>query len=284
MYLEILKLLRVKQWIKNFFVFGALIFSFNFNDINSVISSFKVFLLFSLISSSVYILNDIVDVNRDKAHPTKKFRPIASGKVSIKNALLVFAFLFLTSISLSILVNKYVTIVLLVYFVNNLFYSFKLKHVVILDVFLIAFGFILRVVAGGLAIDVVLSPWILLCTLFISLFLGFEKRKAELITLGSNSSSHRNILSSYSVEFLNELTTISSTCTIVFYSLYTILQYPDKPMFVTSFLVAYGVFRYKYLIHKKGHGGSPTETVLTDKSIIFTVFIWICASVFILIK
>ncbi len=272
--MTLLKLLRVKQWIKNFFVFGALIFSFKFTDANSILRSVIAFILFSMISSSVYIMNDISDIDKDRAHPRKRYRPIASGEISIEKARLIMIALIAITIIVSLLVNKYVTIMLALYFINNILYSQFIKNIVILDVMSIALGFILRVLTGGLAIGVALSPWIILCTLFISLFLGFEKRSAEMKIMGPDSRSSRAILEHYNVEMLEQFITISSACTMVFYALYTTLVHPDKPMYITNLFVIYGMFRYKYLVSIKGEGESPSDAVMRDISIITTVILW----------
>lgn len=280
--MALIKLLRVKQWIKNFFVFGALIFSFKFTDLNSIVQSTYAFILFCFISSAVYILNDIVDIEKDRAHPKKRFRPIASGKVSIKKALVVMSLLIAISLGFSFYINKYMTLMLIIYFVNNILYSFFTKKMVILDVMSIALGFILRVLTGGIAIGVTLSPWIILCTLFISLFLGFEKRLAEIKTMGSDSTSSRAILEEYTIDMLEQFITISSACTMVFYALYTILVHTNKPMYITNLFVIYGLLRYKYLV-SKGEGESPSDAVLGDTSIMLTVLLWVISCIVILI-
>lgn len=183
----------------------------------------------------------------------------------------------------SFLINIGLFVVILIYFLNNVLYSFKIKHVVIIDVISIAIGFILRVIAGGLAIDVTLSGWILLCTFFISLFLGFEKRRNELIKLEGNANEHRKILDDYSDELLNQISNISITCTLVSYSIYTFIGHPNPYMIFTNIFVVYGVFRYKYLVLKKGEGGSPTEALMKDKSLIVNIILWGIASMIILL-
>lgn len=280
----LLRLLRVKQWIKNFFVFGALIFSFRFTDANSIFRSVIAFILFCMISSSVYIMNDISDIEKDRAHPRKKFRPIASGEISVGKAKLIMFLLIGITLVSSLLINKYVTLMLVIYFFNNILYSHHIKKIVILDVMSIALGFILRVLTGGIAIGVALSPWIVLCTLFISLFLGFEKRSAEIKAMGAESNTSRASLEHYTVEMLDQFITISSACTIVFYALYTTLVHPDKPMYITNLFVIYGMFRYKYLVSVKGEGESPSDAVMRDISIIAAVALWTvsCILIFIL--
>lgn len=278
-----IELLRPKQWIKNFFVFGAIIFSRKFMDISNILMATLAFISFCLISSTVYIMNDIIDLEQDKIHPKKKNRPIASGKVSKSSAIYLLVVLFILSLLIGFFTNKVLLLILVIYFINNVLYSFKIKHVVLLDVMSIAIGFILRVVAGGVVINVDLSVWIILCTLFISLFLGFEKRKNELKALEGDATKHRKILDEYSIEFLNDISNIVCGATIIFYSLYTFFAYNHKYMTITNIFVIYGLFRYKYLTEIKDEGGSPTETVLTDKGIIVNVILWGITSALILI-
>lgn len=281
--INLLKLMRPKQWIKNFFVFGALIFSYSFLNLNKTIAALIAFILFCLISSTVYIMNDILDVEKDRVHPKKRFRPIASGAISIKQASVALVVLLAISMISSFMINKGLFFILVLYFINNIFYSFKIKNIVILDVISIAVGFILRVIAGGVAIDVSLSGWILLCTFFISLFLGFEKRRNEIIKLEGKANEHRKILDDYSDELLKQFSDITLTCTVISYAMYTFVAYENAYMMITNIFVVYGLFRYKYLSMKKGQGGSPTETVMTDKSIIIDVILWVITSVVILL-
>lgn len=281
--INLLKLMRPKQWIKNFFVFGALIFSYSFLNLNKTISALTAFIMFCLISSTVYIMNDILDVEKDRVHPKKRFRPIASGAISIKQATIALVVLLAISMISSFMINKGLFFILVLYFINNIFYSFKIKNIVILDVISIAVGFILRVIAGGVAIDVSLSGWILLCTFFISLFLGFEKRRNEIIKLEGKANEHRKILDDYSDELLKQFSDITLTCTVISYAMYTFVAYENAYMMITNIFVVYGLFRYKYLSMKKGEGGSPTETVLTDKSIIIDVILWVITSIIILL-
>ncbi|WP_035166478.1 decaprenyl-phosphate phosphoribosyltransferase [Caloramator sp. ALD01] len=278
-----IELMRPKQWIKNFFVFGAIIFSKKFLELDSIAKVVLAFFCFCLISSSVYIMNDIKDLEQDKIHPKKKNRPIASGRVSIKSAIIEMIVLIIVSLSTAFYLNKYLLIILMIYFINNIIYTFKVKHLVLLDVISIAIGFILRVIAGGVVINVELSVWILLCTLFISLFLGFEKRKNELKCLEDDATKHRRILDDYSIKFLDDISNIVCGCTIIFYSLYTFFAYNHKYMMITNIFVIYGLFRYKYLTEIKDLGGSPTEAVLTDTGIIVDVILWgICSAAILL--
>lgn len=282
-FVSLFKLMRPKQWIKNFFVFGALIFSYSFLNLNKITYSILAFILFCLVSSTVYIMNDILDVDKDRIHPKKRFRPIASGAISIKEAKVALFVLLVVSMISAFMINRNLFFVLALYFINNILYSFKIKNIVILDVISIAIGFILRVIAGGVAIDVSLSGWILFCTFFISLFLGFEKRRNELIKLEGKANKHRKILDDYSDELLKQFSDITLTCTVISYAMYTFVAYQSSYMMITNVFVVYGLFRYKYLSMKKGQGGSPTETVLTDKSIIIDVILWAITSVIILL-
>lgn len=280
---NLLKLMRPKQWVKNLFVIGPLIFSVSFLEPKKIEYSLIAFILFCLISSTVYIMNDIVDVEKDRIHPKKRNRPIASGAIKVPAAVVSLLVLLAISLIGSYLINFELFIVIILYFINNILYSFKIKHIVIVDVISIAIGFILRVIAGGIAIDVNLSGWILLCTFFISLFLGFEKRKNELLKLQGNANEHRKILDDYSEELLNQISNICVPCTLVSYAMYTFIGHPNPYMMLTNLFVVYGLFRYKYLVIKKGEGGSPTEALLTDKALIINIILWAVASMVILV-
>ncbi|MGL4741020.1 MAG: decaprenyl-phosphate phosphoribosyltransferase [Sarcina sp.] len=280
---SLLKLMRPKQWVKNLFVIGPLIFSLSFLSPGKIEKSIIAFILFCLISSTVYIMNDIVDVEKDRIHPKKKNRPIASGAIKIPAAIVSLLVLLVISLGTAYFINIALFIVLIIYFVNNILYSFKIKHIVIVDVISIAIGFILRVIAGGIAIDVKLSGWILLCTFFISLFLGFEKRKNEIIKLQGNANEHRKILDDYSEDLLTQISNISVPCTLVSYAMYTFIGHPNPYMMLTNLFVVYGMFRYKYLVLKKGIGGSPTEALLKDKALIINIILWAISCMVILL-
>jgi 4-hydroxybenzoate polyprenyltransferase len=218
MLFQIIRLIRIKHWIKNVFVFAPLVFSLNFLHIPLVLKNLLAFLAFGLASSFCYVVNDILDRERDRQHPQKKDRPIASGRVSVLVAVLTGIFLIGTAAFISIQISIYLSIVLLIYVCMNILYSVILKHIVIIDVMIIAFGFVLRVIAGAVSIDVVMSNWILLTTLFISLFLGFGKRRYDLDTVKS-SNSHRPVLNDYNLKLLDYMIIISLSLTIIAYSL-----------------------------------------------------------------
>lgn len=280
--LNILKLMRPKQWIKNMFVFGALIFSNSFTDIKLVILTILAFIAFCLVSSSVYVLNDIVDIEKDKAHPKKCKRPLASGDVSIPEAIIAGVILVIASLSIGFYINISLVFVIILYLANNLLYSFKIKNIVLLDIFSIAVGFILRILAGSVAIDIMASKWIVLCTLFLSLYLGFGKRRNEIILLGESADNHRKILNDYSIEFLDQTLNIVLTCTVVFYAMYTAVGNINRYMIGTTVFVIYGVLRYNYLIFTSNEGGSPTEVVLEDKPLLINILLWVISCIVIL--
>ncbi len=279
---EYIKLMRVKQYIKNLFVVAALIFSNKLLDSNAIYNTAIAFISFCLISSSVYVLNDIVDIEKDKLHPKKCKRPLASGAISKTSALILFVLLVMISISLSILVNINLTFILLLYLANNLLYSFKIKNIILLDVFSIAFGFILRVLAGSVSINVSLSNWIILCTFFLSLYLGLGKRKKEISTLKDNAGEHRKILKEYNDEIINQMMTVVLSSTIVCYALYSTSNPENPNMILTTIFVVYGVLRYNYIINTTDEG-NPTDVVLKDRSLQINVLIWAISCLFIVL-
>ncbi len=278
-----IKLLRPKQWIKNLFVVAPLIFAKHIFEYNYMIRVLAAFVLFCCISSSVYVLNDIIDCEKDRLHPKKKNRPIASGIISKIEGGIVIAILLPLVLFVSFYMDIYFGLAVLLYFLNNLLYSFKIKHMVILDVMSIAVGFLLRVIGGALVIRVYISPWILLCTLLLSLFLGFSKRRNELVVLANGAENHRKILEEYSLEFIDNMLSIVTASTVMAYSLYTFsTNSGNYNMMLTIPFVLYGIFRYQYIIYKKKEGGSPEETVLSDIPLIVSIVLWGIVSVIIL--
>lgn len=271
---------RPKQWIKNLIIFAALVFSKNLFNQDQFVLVFLAFALFCFLSGSVYLLNDLLDIEKDKQHPIKCKRPLPSGKLSPKVA--VFALVLMSSASLAtaFMIEFWAGVIASVYFVNNLLYSTFSKHIVIVDVMQIAFGFVLRVLIGAVVIGVPASPWLLMCTVVLALFLGFAKRKHELILLSENAESHRKVLEQYTIEFLDQMIVIVSSATVMSYALYTI--WPDTvEHFGTSNLiytvpfVLYGLFRYLYLVNMKEEGGSPTRVLLTDKPLLLNIMLWL---------
>ena len=279
---ELLRLLRPKQWIKNGFVFAGLIFSSNMFHIPFLIKSILAFILFCGISSSVYIINDIVDVEKDKLHPKKRFRPIPSGLITKSQAMVFFLIILLLSMTLSFLLDIKFGMVALVYFVMNLFYSFKFKNIVILDVMIIAVGFVLRAVSGAVVLGVIISPWLLVCTVFLALFLGLSKRKNEIVVMHGQGKEHRKILDEYSIENINQMLPVVTSCTIISYTLYTFSGAKSDAMLVTVLFVLYGIFRYQYITSNGEDGGSPELTLLKDIPMIINIVLWCITSIVII--
>lgn len=285
---DILQLIRVKQWIKNFFLFAPLIFSHHLFDETYLLISIKAFVAFCFISSVVYIINDIADFEQDKNHPVKKNRPLPSGKISRPTAIVISFMFFVGMMIFAYDLNLKFKIAIATYFIINLFYSFKLKQIVLLDIFFIAFGFMIRIIAGGWVIDVYISSWLILTTLFLSLFLAVTKRRSELAIIENNSTT-RKVLSDYSINFADQMATISAAGTVISYALYTVsertkeLFHTENLIFTTPFVV-YGIFRYLYLVHKKNLGENPTYIVTSDVPMIINIILWILTSIAIIYK
>ena len=281
--------LRPLQWVKNTFVIAPLFFSNKMMEISTVLSVLFIFALFCLFSSSVYLMNDIIDLEEDKKHHKKSKRPLASGLLSVKTYLLTSLILLSIAIVGSFFLDKSFLLVGLIYWFINLFYTLYLKHLVIIDVMCIAFGFVLRVVAGGIAVKVPSSNWILITTIFLSLFLGFSKRKAEIAFSSSSSSqSSRQVLTKYNIPLLDQFLVISATASIITYALFTLSEYAlnrfgTHNLIFTIPFVIFGIFRYLYLIHFSRYQESPTETLFMDKALIINIGLWGTCIVFILL-
>ncbi|MCY9513014.1 decaprenyl-phosphate phosphoribosyltransferase [Paenibacillus apiarius] len=275
--------LRPKQWTKNLLVFAALLFSLKAVDLSAFIRSLAVFFLFSFVSGCVYIINDYADREADRIHPIKKNRPMASGALNPVLALWFGGVLLAASLVASYFINPLLTVLLVVYFTLNVSYSFKLKHMVILDIMVIASGFVLRAIAGGLAIHVHLTPWFLLCTMLLSLFLAIGKRRHELFLLEDQKGTHRKVLEKYSFALLDQLTGIVATATIISYSLFTFTAGRTIYLMWTIPLVIYGIFRYLYLVHMENKGGAPDRMLLEDKHILATVVLYVISVLAILL-
>ncbi|MEI8134275.1 MAG: decaprenyl-phosphate phosphoribosyltransferase [bacterium] len=287
-------LLRPKQWIKNLFVFAALVFSHHLLEWDFTKLALLGFILFSATASTIYIINDIVDRDRDKLHPKKKHRPIPSGNISIGSAITTAILILGIAIPASFNLPYRFGFCLAIYFIMNLTYSIFLKEVVLIDVFVIAIGFMLRVVGGAFVIDVPISSWLILTTMFLSLFLAVAKRRGELVMLerqsenGNNPSAPtRKVLEHYSVEFTEQLCTICAAGFVISYALYTVSDrtvkiFGTENLIFTTPFVLYGIFRYLYLLHKKNLGESPTEVVLTDIPMILNFVAYAIAMFFII--
>jgi 4-hydroxybenzoate polyprenyltransferase len=275
----IFKAMRPRQWTKNAFVVAALVFDRQFFHIHSLERTLLTFIIFCLLSSSVYLFNDIMDVEADRNHPIKKNRPIASGKLPIKVAAIISVLLLVISLVGSYFLSIGLLIIVAVYFFLNLAYSKWLKHIPIIDVLVIAACFVLRVAAGVSVIQVQrFSPWLYVVTTLLALYIGFGKRRAELMVLvPENTQSHRKVLSGYSLDFVDQLITIVSSTTIIAYSLYTFsaVNLPDNhAMMLTIPFVLYGVFRYLSLMKINNMGGEPEELLLKDRPLQVTIVLW----------
>ncbi len=289
-FIEIVKSLRPQQWIKNLFIFAPLIFSQNILNLSLLLKTSAAFGLFCLISGSCYILNDLQDIEEDKRHPLKAMRPLASGRLTKKIAVVFIIVIALSSSILAFLLGRYFFYILLAYFFMQVAYSVRLKHVVILDVFIVAAGFFLRVIAGGLVIDVYISPWLLICTFLLALFLALGKRRHEIVILDKGAENHRPILGEYSPYLLDQMIAVVTASIVVSYCLYTIsvetvTKFGTKKLVYTVPFVLYGIFRYLYLIHQKAEGGSPEMLIIKDKPLLIAIFLWIfSASLIIYLK
>ena len=276
--------MRPEQWIKNFFVFTALLFSKNLLNLSKDIDALVGFIIFCMITGYAYMINDLVDLEKDKLHPTKSQRPIASGRLNKTTAIKITTIICLVSLSFAFYIKSFSGIIVLTYFLLNIGYSIYLKNIVIIDVVTIASGFVLRVLGGAVIISVTSSQWLVLCTILLSLFLGFSKRRHELILLEDNATGHRKVLEHYSPYFLDQMISVVTASTLICYALYTmskdtIEKLGTSKLIYTIPFVLYGIFRYLYLVHQKEKGGSPTEVVFTDKPMIINISLWVIASV-----
>ncbi|MCB9772394.1 MAG: decaprenyl-phosphate phosphoribosyltransferase [Candidatus Omnitrophica bacterium] len=276
----IFNLLRVKQWVKNAFIFFPLIFAGKLFEFDKLTNTLLAFLGFCLIASGLYVINDYLDRHKDRLHPKKSQRPLAKtefSKIQIGSIVLVLLCLGLLVCSQ---VNVLLLLTAMLYIGISLIYNFITKFIVILDVIFVALGFHLRIWAGAMACDVIPSVWLQMCVFLLALFLGFTKRRHEIGTLGSDASAHRDVLSHYTVYFLDQIILICSTLAIVFYGLYTmspeiIQRHGGNHMVYSVVFVIYGIFRYLYLSHVKKQGGDPGEILATDTSLLIDILLWI---------
>ncbi|MFL0249835.1 decaprenyl-phosphate phosphoribosyltransferase [Clostridium neuense] len=278
----LLLLMRPKQWTKNLFIFGAIIFSGNFSNKPLILENLFVFVMFCLTSSSVYIFNDIIDADKDRKHPVKKNRPIASGKVSKIQGIIFDVILLIIIITFTSRVDINILILLIGYIIMNIFYSFILKNVVIIDVMIITAGFVMRLASGGMATHVELSPWIILCTVLLALFIALNKRKSEIISMKENSTKTRKILEEYSVELIDKMLTIVTPSILMAYCLYTFSSIQNRSMMITIPFVLYGIFRYEYLMEKANIGGKPEDVFTKDTPFLINIVCWFLAVIIVI--
>ncbi len=274
----ILKAMRPKQWIKNLLIYSALEFDQQLFQLVPFLRTTAGFISFCLGASAIYLVNDLVDIEQDKLHPIKKDRPLASGRLDPRIAKVTIVVLLIISISLGFYLSLGFSAVLLTYLVLTLLYTFKLKHIPIIDVLILATGYVLRVTAGVTLITVArFSPWMYMCVTLLALFMGLGKRRAEMVLMAQNANSSRRVLDGYTIPFVDQLIAIVSSTTIIAYALYTFSaeNLPDNHlMMLTIPFVIYGIFRYLYLIHVENKGGAPEELVLTDKPLMATGILW----------
>lgn len=280
--------MRPKQWVKNGFVFAPLIFAKELFEPAPLMLAVRAFAAFCLTASAVYIINDFADLDADRAHPEKRHRPLAAGTISTRQAIVILILLIAGSIALTVGMDPRFAVLLSLYFVINVAYSLKLRDVFLLDVFIIAAGFMLRVLSGAYAIDVRISSWLVLCSMFISLFLGFAKRRGELVlSQQAGEDAKRRTLKLYRVDFIDQLLTIAAAGTVISYALYTVAPgtvatFGTDRLIYTTVFVMYGVFRYIYLTHTSSDIENPTNAVISDVPIIVNALIWIAVSVFLI--
>ena len=273
-----IRLIRPQQWIKNAFVLTPLLFSGKFLDLTADLRAGLAFISFCFLASAVYAWNDILDREGDRQHPTKRMRPVAAGRIGVSAAAWSGVILAAVGLAGCALLGQPVLVVAVAYLGLNVLYSFRLKHVVVLDVFCVAGFFVLRLLAGARAVAVVPSIWLLLCGGLLALYLGFAKRRHELVLLGSGSSQHRTVLADYSPAFLDQMSGVLLSVTIVAYIMYTLS--PEKLAEIGSYrltysagFVLYGVFRYLFLVHQR-EGGNPNDVLFTDRALLASVVLW----------
>jgi 4-hydroxybenzoate polyprenyltransferase len=284
---SVLRLLRPEQWLKNFFIFAPLIFSKHLFHEGYLWTAAEAFVLFSLLSSTVYIFNDIADRESDRLHPIKQKRPIAAGKISIAQAIAIAGVLLVLIGLISTRLNAKFVFIAAIYFVLNLAYSFFLKRVILVDVFVVAAGFMLRVLAGAFAINVQVSEWLVLCTLFISLFLSISKRRGELLLVKDSPDFHgRDVLRGYDVEFLDQMMTIAASGMAISYALYTVAErtisvFGTSSLIFTTVFVLFGIFRYLHLMRFRKTEDNPTHMLTTDPVTLLNGAAWflVCVTI-----
>ena len=274
----IIKLLRPHQYVKNIFVFAPVLFAFAFSTSNFINSTIT-FILFSILASSIYILNDMMDIDEDKAHPTKRFRPLASGEISMSKAKYLFISLSTFSLFSAFVFNIQLFIVLVLYFILNILYSLKLKHISIVDIFIISTGFVLRLFAGSVSTGIELSMWIIIITFLLAIFLSLAKRRDDVLLSLEGKSTRKNI-DGYNLEFVNATMVLMSGVVIVSYILYTVSEQVihrlgTQYLYLTSFFVIIGIFRYMQITFVENNSGSPSKIVVKDMFMKITILLWI---------
>jgi 4-hydroxybenzoate polyprenyltransferase len=286
MWKSLLQAMRPKQWIKNLIIFTALVFDQQLFHPQPFFRTLAGFILLCIAASAVYLINDLADLEQDRMHPVKRLRPLASGRLSPSVARLTAILFAVVALGFGPFLSVGFELILAGYMGMNLLYSFYLKHIPIIDVMVLASGFVLRVGAGVVLITVQrFSPWMYVCVTLLALFIGLGKRRAEMVLLADQANSHRRVLDGYTLSFIDHLLSIVSSTTIVAYSLYT-FSAENLPknhlMMLTIPFVIYGVFRYLFLIHVEGAGGAPEELLLRDRPLMATAALWALSVVIVL--
>ena len=282
-----LKLLRPHQWVKSGFVFVGLLFGHAWHDAAVVQQVLLAAVAFSLAASAVYVGNDIVDRERDRQHPDKRRRPLASGAITPGLAMAVGVSCVLAALGIAWLASPAAAAIIVAYLLLNIGYTLGLKHIVLLDVFIISAGFMFRILAGTLGVGIAPSHWLLLCGFMVTLFLGFAKRRAELKALDGDASGHRQVLEDYDPVLLDKLIGVCAAATIVTYSLYTVAAdtaalHGTGRLFATVPFVVYGMFRYLFLLHRRDGGGDPAAELLSDRHLLIAVAGWLATVLLVL--
>jgi 4-hydroxybenzoate polyprenyltransferase len=281
--------LRPDQWTKNLLVFAALIFARRLFDLASVVAALEAFVIFCCLSGVVYLVNDVTDRASDRRHPLKSRRPIAAGDLAVGTALATAGVLCAVSIAAAFTLGWRFGVVAAVYVSLQVLYSGPLKHLLIIDVLTVAIGFVLRAVAGAVAIDVQMSRWLFVCTILLALFIALAKRRHELVLLGDDASTHRAILGEYSPYLLDQMIVIVAASTLIAYIFYSIsddtsARFDTEWLGLTIPFPLYGIFRYLYLVHQREGGGSPSDLLLSDRPMMLCVALWVVAVVLIIYR
>jgi 4-hydroxybenzoate polyprenyltransferase len=287
MIIALIKLLRPQQWLKNSFVLVGLLFGHAWRDPGKLDQALWAFAAFCLLASAIYVFNDLIDREQDRRHPKKRLRPLAAGSVTVPAAMALMAACLGGGVIIAVTRGGEAPWIFLTYVALNVAYTLGLKHVVVLDVFIIAAGFMLRLLAGTLGLGIAPSQWLLLCGLMLTLFLGFAKRRAELSALADDSVHHRRVLEHYSAALLDQFITIATACTVVSYSLYTVSPetvalHGSNHLILTVPFVLYGMLRYLFLLHRRGGGGDPSQELVGDPHLAFAVAGWLAMVVAVL--
>jgi 4-hydroxybenzoate polyprenyltransferase len=279
---DVLIALRPQQWVKNIALFAGLIFSQNFFDPWKSAVVLAAAVVFCLASSGLYLLNDILDIEADRKHPQKKNRPLASGRIRPVAAHILSYTLMLWALISAYVLNRHFGFILTIYLILEFSYSTYLKNVVILDIFCIAAGFLLRVIGGAVVIDVPISSWLLICTIFLSLFLALAKRRGEMVLLEDRAADHRPVLAHYSLPFIDQMITVVTASTILGYVLYalspqTTAKFHTKNLQYSIIFVVYGIFRYLYLVFQKKEGGAPEKVLFSDTPLLLNLLFYLAS-------